>query len=96
MERVNVVLKHITKVMLNSESDKNLIRQRYCFDENIKGGKFFQCLQSINDVCFIGDSLTHGTLNGGRIYPQPSNSKDGNFNESARIQIYFYCTLNLD
>ena len=89
LERVNDVLKHITKVMLGAESDKNLIQQRYYFDEKgfqrkrsapvyidekVEHGKFFRVLQSVNDVCFIGDSITHGTLNGGVPWYEPLES----------------------
>ncbi len=89
MKHVNDVLKHVTKIMLGSEIDKNLIQPRYYFDENgfqrkksesiqidenIMNGKFFQCLKAANDVCFIGDSLTHGTSNGGVSWYEPLES----------------------
>ena len=86
LERISYVLKHITRVTLGEESGENLIQKRYFFDEggfkrklvaplqiddSLANGKFFKCIQSAKDVCFIGDSITHGTKNGGVSWYEP-------------------------
>lgn len=86
LERISYVLKHITRVVLGTELNENLIQERYLFDEagfqrklsaplqiddELAAGKFFTCLQAAQDVCFIGDSITHGTKNGGVPWYEP-------------------------
>ena len=89
LKRADAVLKHITKIMLGTEFDERFIQQRYYFDEtgvqrkkvpsiqlnpNLKAGKFYKCLQRADNVCFIGDSITHGTSNGGVSWYEPLES----------------------
>lgn len=76
-ERVDAVLKHVTKIMLGVEV--NLNRQKYFFDaggfmrqkvaplavSDEMRGDFYKALTTAENVCFIGDSLTEGTRNGG-------------------------------
>lgn len=83
--RILTVLKHITKVVLGAESGANLIQEHYYIDEvgfqrkintapinpDFKRGKFFELLQSATAVCFVGDSVTHGSRNGGVPWYEP-------------------------
>ena len=82
-ERVEEVLRHITKIMLGDEINFN--QQKYFFDkdgfmrkkiESLKisddmRGDFYKALISAENVCFVGDSLTEGTKNGGVPYFEP-------------------------
>lgn len=78
LERVEYVLRHITRVMLGTELGMNLIQERYRHDERgfirskvppleitseMKSGAFFRLLKSVGNVCFVGDSITEGTRN---------------------------------
>ena len=86
LERISYVLKHITKVSLRRELDEKLIQEHYFFDEtgfqrkkvspikiddSVKNGKFFTAIQSAKNICFVGDSITHGTKNGGVPWYEP-------------------------
>ena len=86
LEKISHVLKHITRVVLGTELDEILIQKRYLFDEAgfkrkkvaplqiddaLSKGKFFQSLKAAQNVCFIGDSVTHGTKNGGVPWYEP-------------------------
>ena len=82
-ERVEEILKHVTKIMLGVEI--NLNQQKYFFDgggfmrrkvsqleiSDEMRGDFYQALTAAENVCFIGDSLTEGTRNGGVPYFEP-------------------------
>lgn len=82
-ERAEEVLKHITKIMLGEEINFN--QPKYFFDEGgfirrkvqpLKiseelRGDFYKTLTAAENVCFIGDSLTEGTKNGGVPYFEP-------------------------
>ncbi|MBR0261203.1 MAG: CapA family protein [Selenomonadaceae bacterium] len=82
-ERVDEVLKHITKIMLGEEI--NFTQQKYFFDKDgfmrnkVKPleisddlrGDFYKALTAAENVCFVGDSLTEGTRNGGVPYFEP-------------------------
>ena len=82
-ERVEEVLSHITKIMLGNEINFN--QQKYFFDEGgfmrkkvapleiseEMRGDFYKALTAAENVCFIGDSLTEGTKNGGVSYFEP-------------------------
>lgn len=86
LERISYVLKHITRVTLGTELSEILIQKRYLFDEKgfqrkkvaplqvneaLANGKFFQSLKAAQNVCFVGDSITHGTKNGGVPWYEP-------------------------
>lgn len=86
LERVYYVLKHITRVTLGTELNEKLIQERYFFDEEgfqrktvaplqindeLAAGKFFTCIKAAQDICFVGDSITHGTKNGGVPWYEP-------------------------
>ncbi|MBQ6005763.1 MAG: CapA family protein [Selenomonadaceae bacterium] len=82
-ERVEEVLRHVTKIMLGDEINFN--QQKYFFDESgfmrkkvsqidisdEMRGDFYKSLIAAENVCFIGDSLTEGTKNGGVPYFEP-------------------------
>lgn len=83
LERVDEVLKHVTRIMLGVEV--NLNQQKYFFDgggfmrrkvapltiTDEMRGEFYQALTATENVCFIGDSLTEGTRNGGVPWFEP-------------------------
>lgn len=83
LERVDEVLKHVTRIMLGVEV--NLNQQKYFFDgggfmrrkvapltiTDEMRGRFYQALTTAENVCFIGDSLTEGTRNGGVPWFEP-------------------------
>ncbi|MCH5274079.1 MAG: CapA family protein [Lachnospiraceae bacterium] len=76
----------ITKVVFGNEMDISSVTERYYFDETgfirmkaaaleltdeMKNGKLYQALEKANTICFIGDSLTEGTKNGGCPWYEP-------------------------
>ncbi len=83
LERVDAVLKHVTKIMLGVEVDLN--QREYFFDAggfmrrkvapliitDEMRGTFHKALTAAENVCFIGDSLTEGTKNGGVPWYEP-------------------------
>ena len=85
MERVKEVNDVITKVMLNEKIDITNIEERYFyFKDGYKRNKvsaldiskysqneFYQELSKASNYCFIGDSVTEGTKNGGFGWYEP-------------------------
>lgn len=85
-ERVDAVLKHVTKIMLGVEVDLN--QRKYFFDaggfmrrkvaplavSDEMRGDFYNTLTAAENVCFVGDSLTAGTKNGGVPWYEPLES----------------------
>lgn len=86
MERIGEAQTHISSVMLGTEISLNLVQERYFFDEEgffrikhpplelsdeMRGGIFYSALQNADDVCFIGDSVTEGSKNGGVPWYEP-------------------------
>lgn len=86
MERVAAAQEHISSVMLGTELNLNLVQERYCFDEEgffrikntsveltdeMRDGVLCQALQNAQDVCFVGDSVTVGSRNGGVPWYEP-------------------------
>ncbi len=83
LERAEEVLNHITKIMIGEEINFN--QRKYFFDEggfmrlkvqplkisNEMRGNFYKTLTAAENVCFVGDSLTEGTKNGGVPYFEP-------------------------
>lgn len=76
----------ITSVVFGNSMDISSVTERYYFDnrgfirtkaeglvitEEMKAGSFFSALQSASSVCFIGDSVTEGTKNGGCPWYEP-------------------------
>lgn len=82
-KRAEETLKHVTKIMLGNEINFN--QQKYFFNEGgfmrmkispleiseEMRGDFYKVLTSAENVCFIGDSLTEGTKNGGVAWFEP-------------------------
>ena len=86
MERVKEIQKHVTRVMLGKELDLNLLQERYYHDaegfmrsstsplkitDAMKSGVFYRLLTGVKGVCFVGDSVTEGTMNGGVPWYEP-------------------------
>ncbi len=85
LKRISYVLKHITRVVLGTELNENLIQRRYLFDErgfkrqrvaplNVSDemrGTFYKALTAAENVCFVGDSVTRGSKNGGVPWFEP-------------------------
>ena len=84
--RVDEVNKHISKVMLGTELDMNMVRQRYYYTPNgfartetpaltvtdeMRQGILYPLLSDASSVYFIGDSITEGTKNGGYPWYEP-------------------------
>ncbi len=82
-ERVEEILRHVTKIMLGDEINFN--QREYFFDgdgfmrkknmpleisEDMRG-EFYMALTAAENVCFVGDSLTEGTRNGGVPWFEP-------------------------
>ncbi len=80
LERVSEVQKHITEVMLGAEVPVNGVQERYFLteagyqasrtspmeiSEKIRQSEFYALLSNSDSVCFVGDSITEGTKNGG-------------------------------
>ncbi|MDD6278283.1 MAG: CapA family protein [Oscillospiraceae bacterium] len=76
----------ITKVMLGSELDMSAATESYLFDESgylrqkttglslnekMKSSALCSALSNAESVCFVGDSLTEGTKNGGCPWYEP-------------------------
>lgn len=89
MERVEAVQKHITSTMLGTELDLNMLQDRYRFDaqgfarvkntsvaltDAMRQGTLYSLLTQAHDVCFVGDSITEGTKNGGVPWYEPLES----------------------
>ncbi len=76
----------ITEVIFGSKMDISSVTERYYFDENgfirskasglavtddMKKGTLYKALSKANTICFIGDSVTEGTKNGGCPWYEP-------------------------
>lgn len=86
MVRAEFVFKHITRIMLGTELDLNLVQEKYYYGEGgfmrseappleitdeMKSSKFYQLLTTVKGVCFVGDSITEGTRNNGVPWYEP-------------------------
>ena len=89
MKRVEEINSHISNVMLGVSLDLHMIRERYYFNLNgyvrsqtsplkitpeLESSPLFQELSSSNSVCFLGDSITAGSNNGGYTWYEPLES----------------------
>ncbi|MGN1134686.1 MAG: CapA family protein [Oscillospiraceae bacterium] len=78
--------KIISNVVLGNEMNISTVTERYYFEKNgfirskangliltdeMKSGKLFRAMQNADSVCFIGDSVTEGTKNGGCPWYEP-------------------------
>ena len=86
LERIKNIQKLITKVMLNKEINTFDIEEQYYFSKDgyipnkikklnisndLKKKKLYQELLHSKSVCFIGDSITAGSINGGHGWYEP-------------------------
>ena len=86
MKRVDEVTQHITQVMLGEKLSLDNVQDHLFFDEKgylrkkvqsltisetMKTGIIYPLLQNSKSVCFVGDSLTEGTKNGGIPWYEP-------------------------
>ena len=86
MARVAEVHEHITGVALGEIMRLDMIEPDYLFDENgfmrrrcepleitpqMEDSAFLQSVTNADSVCFIGDSITYGTKNGGVPWYEP-------------------------
>lgn len=85
-ERVQEIFSHITEVMTGSKLTVDLADDRIYFDSEgyfrkrsekmaltaeMEQSSFFKAVTSAESVCFIGDSVTEGTKNGGCPWYEP-------------------------
>ena len=76
----------VTRVVFGHEMDISSVTERYYFDKNgfirskagglemndeMRSGKLWNAMQNVNSICFIGDSVTEGTKNGGCPWYEP-------------------------
>ena len=76
----------VTKVVFGNEMPLSSITERYYFDESgfirsktdalaitdrMRSGTLWKAMESVNKICFIGDSVTEGTKNGGCPWYEP-------------------------
>lgn len=97
IERVN---RHITAAMLGNELGADMLRNRYYFTsagfcrtaaeplvltDELRSGALYPLLTRADAVCFLGDSVTEGTKNGGFPWYEPLSGciSGAVFNESA-------------
>ena len=86
MQRVKEVEEHITGVMLNEPLSLDMVEPVHYFDEGgymrtlvdpieltseMEESPFMQEIRSSSSVCFLGDSITYGTKNGGVPWYEP-------------------------
>ncbi len=86
LDRANSANKTVTKVVFGSEMDISSVTERYYFNENgflrtkttgleltdkMKESPLYRSMEKAQTVCFIGDSLTEGTKNGGCPWYEP-------------------------
>ena len=86
LERAEFIHKHITRVMLGVELDLNMAQERLYLDEHgfmrsetpplditdeMMSRPFHRLLTSAENICFVGDSITAGSRNGGVPWYEP-------------------------
>ncbi len=101
--------KLVTKIALKNELDMSTVTESYYFDEKgymrsrapaaemteeMKSGVFMQAVNNMTSVCFVGDSLTEGTKNGGvpwyePVLPHISGKKIYNYSKGGATVSYF-------
>lgn len=84
--RAQNALDIIASVVFNTKMDISSITERYYFDESgfiriktsglelteeMKNGELYKAFEKADSICFIGDSLTEGTKNGGCPWYEP-------------------------
>ena len=86
LERAEEVNRVITSTIFGEAFTFDMVRKRYYFDErgfirelmpalradfDIQGSAFLRMVNSVKSVCFVGDSITQGSRNGGYPYYEP-------------------------
>lgn len=86
LTRINEVHEHITDIVLGNPLNIDMIEPDYLFDEEgfirrpcdplqvtdqIEQSPFFESVTQADTVCFVGDSITHGTKTGGAPWYEP-------------------------
>lgn len=86
LERVKEVAEHISTIMMKKKIPLDVMRDRLYFDEQgflrmpaeplpitteMKKRPFYKAITGVNHVCFVGDSVTEGTKNGGYGWYEP-------------------------
>lgn len=86
LERVAEAQSHIAQVMLGESMDIRFVQERLYFDErgfmrtacdplvfteNMQDGEAWRILKGAQNVCFVGDSITEGSANGGVGWYEP-------------------------
>lgn len=89
IQRVDEVHRLITGTVMGEELSLDMAEPDYLFDqdgfmrrqcsqliltEEMEGSEFMQTVTSADSVCFIGDSITYGTKNGGVPWYEPVES----------------------
>ena len=87
-ERADEANRIITSRIFGHAFDFGMVREKYYFDErgyirekarqieaDVSGSRFMRVINSCGSVCFVGDSVTQGTLNGGYPYYEPLESR---------------------
>lgn len=86
LARADTANKIITNVLFGHEMDMSAITPRYYFDkdgfvrcgndtldvtEEMRNSEIFQAMSAAKSICFMGDSVTEGTKNGGCPWYEP-------------------------
>ena len=86
LERARQAHDTVTDIMLGIKPDITAVTESYLFDESgflrqktagialddkMKSGELYKALQTSESVCFLGDSVTEGTKNGGAPWYEP-------------------------
>ena len=101
--------KLITKVVFGNGMDISSVTERYYFDadgfkrqkvtglqlnDEMKNGTLYQSIVTANSICFVGDSVTEGTKNGGIPWYEPieehfPDKKFLNYSKGSTTVSYF-------
>ena len=86
LERAKQVNRVITSTIFGHAFGFDMVRERYYFDNrgfmrqtakpltgdfDVAGSAFIKLVNSVKSVCFVGDSITQGSRNGGSPYYEP-------------------------
>lgn len=86
IERADNSNKIITEVLFGNKMDISTVTERYYFDRNgflrsitnglemtneMKNSRLYKAMNNADSICFIGDSVTEGTKNGGCPWYEP-------------------------
>ena len=99
LERIDEVQRHITKIMLGYEMSLDLVKERYYLtadglylprceqlriNEELKNTVLYEKIVSAQSVCYVGDSVTEGTKNGGYGWYRPIEKLNAHTYECAK------------